>query len=177
MREFWSLTKTNDERTRAGLILTVLLGVALAFLPLGPAFATWGDGHDVMGSGEASRYWYFAEGTTRDGFDTYLCLQNPGEENAVVDIDYYSGDGQSETKTGISLSPQSRFTIAVHEDDLGIGRHNNPHGDVSIKVTSTNGEPIISERSMYFVYGSRAAIILTAVGDVNLGGDMNPVLG
>ena len=38
----------------------------------------WSGGHDVLGAAAPQAEWYFAEGCTRPGFDTWLCLQNPG---------------------------------------------------------------------------------------------------
>jgi hypothetical protein len=38
-----------------------------------------------MGARNTSRLWYFADGTTRGGFDEYLTLQNPSDDNAHVD--------------------------------------------------------------------------------------------
>ena len=134
-------------------MLTVLLLVyAAASVFAAPARGDWSGGHDVMGSEGASRTWFFAEGCSRDGFDTWLCLQNPTGEQAVCDIHYYCGDGAVEARTGITLEPHSRATIPVHEPGLGLGRANNPHGDFSIAVFSTNGLPIVAERPMYFRY-------------------------
>ncbi len=41
---------------------------------------------------------YFAEGTTRPGFDPYLCIQNPGAAVADVTITYMKGDGTTATQ-------------------------------------------------------------------------------
>lgn len=112
----------------------------------------WSGGHDVVGAAKPLENWYFAEGCTRDGFDTYLCLQNPNEADASVDIGYYCGDNRVETRKGVEVKARSRFTIAVHEAGLGIGRHNSYHGDASIRVRSTNGVGIVAERPMYFNY-------------------------
>jgi hypothetical protein len=39
----------------------------------------WADGgHNAVGAVTAEYSWYFAEGTTRPGFDQYLTIQNPG---------------------------------------------------------------------------------------------------
>jgi hypothetical protein len=110
---------------------------------------SWLGGHDVMGTDSPLKEWYFAEGCTRPGFHTWLTLQNPGEIDAQVAIDYYCGDGQHITKSAM-VKAKSRYTVAVHGDAQGIGVHNNEHGDVSIKVTSS--EPIVAERPMYFNY-------------------------
>ncbi len=92
---------------------------------------------------------HFAEGCTRPGFDTWLCLQNPGEETASVTVNYYLGQGQGAASVRTySLAPHSRSTIYVN-GDVGPGK------DVSIQVTSS--KPIVSERPMYFDYQGTAS--------------------
>jgi peptidoglycan/xylan/chitin deacetylase (PgdA/CDA1 family) len=110
----------------------------------------WTGGHDVVGATAPAGTWYFSEGCTRQGFDTYLCISNPGDSKATVDVTYFRGNNQSENKGGIEVAPKSRFTIAVHDSNLGIGRRDDNSGDVSIKVVSTNGVPVVAERPMYF---------------------------
>ncbi|RJP26895.1 MAG: hypothetical protein C4536_14925 [Actinobacteria bacterium] len=91
----------------------------------------------------------FAEGCTRSGFDTWLCLQNPGDEAASVTVNYYLGQGQGSASTRTyALPPHSRNTIYVN-NDVGADK------DVSIQVTSSR--PIVSERPMYFDYQGTAA--------------------
>ncbi len=109
----------------------------------------WAGGHDSLGATSPATEWYFAEGCTRPGFHTYLCLQNPGDEQATVAIDYLCGDREVITRT-VSVGPRSRKTVAVHGDEEGIGVHNTARGDVSIKVRST--VPVVAERPMYFDY-------------------------
>jgi hypothetical protein len=109
----------------------------------------WDGGHNVMGANAPSEEWYFAEGCTRNGFHTWLCLQNPGDVPAYVNLDYLCGDGNNVHKE-LEVPARSRSTVAVHLDALGIGAHNDAHGDVSIKVTSS--QPIVAERPMYFSY-------------------------
>ena len=110
----------------------------------------WDGGHNVVGAARPHRTWTFAEGCTRPGFNTWLCLQNPNPERAEVTIDYLCGDGKNVQKK-VWVSPSSRYTIPVHDPALGIGVHDNEHGDVSIRVTSEL--PIVAERPMYFYYG------------------------
>jgi len=114
----------------------------------------WDGGHDVMGAESPQREWFFAEGCTRPGFHTWLCLQNPGEEPAHVVLDYLCGDGANERRE-LTINPRSRATVAVHQPGLGIGAHDSAHGDVSIKVTSD--QPIMAERPVYFLYGGSIA--------------------
>jgi hypothetical protein len=110
---------------------------------------TWPGGHDVMGAEAPQTEWYFAEGCTRPGFNTWLCIQNPGDSVAHVALDYLCGDGANEHRD-LTVNPRSRYTVAVHQPGLGIGAHNNAHGDVSIKVSSD--QPIVAERPIYFNY-------------------------
>jgi hypothetical protein len=110
----------------------------------------WSGGHNVIGSTQPNYEWFFAEGCTRPGFHTWLCLQNPGEEEAHVTIDYLCGDGANISRK-MTVGARSRATVAVHGDAMGIGVHDNARGDVSIRVTSD--VPIVAERPMYFLYG------------------------
>ncbi len=109
-------------------------------------------GHDIIGAPAPAASWYFAEGCTRPGFDTYVCLSNPGDRAARVDVEYFCGDGSLERRTGIEVAPRSRFTVAAHEGPNGIGRREGPAGDFGIKVASANGVPVVAERPMYFYY-------------------------
>ncbi|MGQ9475724.1 MAG: DUF5719 family protein [Actinomycetota bacterium] len=109
----------------------------------------WDGGHDAMGAAQPSREWYFAEGCTRPGFHTYLCLQNPGDEPAEVTLDYLCGDGTNVTRQ-VTVKARSRYTVAVHGELEGIGVQDNGRGDVSIRVTADR--PIVAERPMYFNY-------------------------
>lgn len=109
-------------------------------------------GHDVVGAAAPADSWYFAEGCTRPGFDTYLCLSNPADSPARVDVEYHCGDGRVERRAGIEVRARSRFTIPVHEEPNGIGRRDGPAGDFGVKVESANGVPVVAERPMYFYY-------------------------
>jgi len=110
----------------------------------------WSGGHDVIGASEPAKTWLFSEGCTRQGFDTYLCIANPGDQAAKVNITYYRGDGQQETKSGVDIAAKSRATMAVHDPGQGIGRRDDASGDVSVRIESTNGVPVVAERPMYF---------------------------
>jgi len=143
-----------DDVNRPGQDVSVKVEAAKPIVAERPMYfrynSTWDDGHDSLGATAPASDWYFAEGCTRPGFHTYLCLQNPDPTlTAAVDIDYYCGDGSKIEKT-VDVGPQSRLTVAVHGDGLGIGVHDDAHGDVSIKVHS--GVPIVAERPMYFNY-------------------------
>ncbi len=107
----------------------------------------WNGGHDVVGATAPSDLWYFAEGTTRTGFETWLCLANPDTAPAVVTVEYILGQGQGEGITRDYVVPGlSRYTVDVNHE-VGAGR------DVSLEVAST--VPIVAERPMYFDYGAK----------------------
>lgn len=86
--------------------------------------------------------WNFAEGCTRAGFETWLCVQNPGQDEATATITYMFADGTTEDKEH-TVAPNSRYTVSVNEE---VG----PEKDVSMRVTSDR--PVIVERPIYFDY-------------------------
>jgi len=104
----------------------------------------WTGGSDVVGVMNPSSAWYFAEGTTRPGFQEYLTLQNPANNDANVNVRYILDDGTVKDKT-LSVQKHSRSTVDVNAD---VG----PNRDVSMMVQST-GAAIVAERPMYFNYG------------------------
>jgi len=94
--------------------------------------------------------WFFAEGCTRPGFDTWLSIRNDGGERAAVNIDYYRGDGSTERRR-LTVPARSLLTLPVFEEGLGAGRRDSEGGDVSIGLSSDR--PITAERSIYFNLG------------------------
>ncbi len=77
----------------------------------------WTGGHDVVGAAAPARRFYFAEGTARPDFDPYFCIQNPTQFDALVNITFYLGDGQTK-EHGILVRPTSRETVVI-KDVLG----------------------------------------------------------
>ncbi|MCG2794287.1 MAG: DUF5719 family protein [Actinomycetia bacterium] len=97
------------------------------------------DGHDSIGVTGAARTWYLAEGCTLEGFETWVLIQNPGQNNAGVDVTYMTSNGTFE-KDKFIVRAGERFTIDVFKD---VGACN-----VSTKVESD--QDVICERSMYW---------------------------
>lgn len=102
----------------------------------------WPGGHDVIGATAPRAAWYFAEGTTRAGFEEWLCLQNPGETAANVNITYMLGSGETRVQRA-TVEPKSRKTVDVNLF-LGAGQ------DASCMVNSD--APVVAERPIYFNY-------------------------
>ena len=106
-----------------------------------PGFG-WTGGSCVTGVRQASRDWLFAEGTTRDGFEEWICLQNPGGFDTQVTIDYIFAGAYTVQKKYV-VAKQSRLSVFVN-GDVGPGQ------DISARVHSDT--PIVAERPMYFNY-------------------------
>ena len=104
---------------------------------------TWTGGHVESGVREAAGEWTLAEGCTRAGFDTWLCLANPGDAQAAVEVEYLLAGEAPVTRT-YQVAPRSRTTVPV-DGEVGEER------DLGFHVTSA--VPVVVERSMYFNYG------------------------
>jgi len=124
----------------------------LAFLPLVIALlafpgtatrADWEGGHCASGLENASQSWYFAEGCTREGFEEWVCVVNPGGDPGQLLFHFLTGDGEGGSLQ-CTVPPRSRLTLHVNQA-AGTGL------DVSVALEST--VPVAAERAMYFRYG------------------------
>lgn len=102
----------------------------------------WSGGHCVIGTPSLSTQWYFAEGTTRTGFDEWLTLQNPGASAIRVGASFQLGSGQGSAvnKTYV-VGPRQRVTVSVPAQT---GREK----DVSVYISSAS--PFLAERPIYY---------------------------
>lgn len=105
----------------------------------------WQGGHNVLGVNQPALNWYFAEGCTAKNFEEYLCLVNPGDQDAAIDIFYMPTDGNVIPKKE-TVDAHSRKTIFVNQDA-------GPDKELSVKIVSTNNVPIVAERPLYFNFG------------------------
>ncbi len=92
--------------------------------------------------------WYFAEGATIAGFQTFLLLQNPGSDEAGVSIDYLLPDGTTVRRTH-SVAPFSRYTVWANQEGA-------PLDAAEFAATVTASQPIVAERAMYRPSGGQA---------------------
>ncbi len=92
------------------------------------------------GVGEPSTRWYFAEGTTSNGFETYLTVLNPGTSTTHVLARFYDADGRALGQRALTVGAARRANILV--------------GDVvhatSIASVVTSDRPIVVEQPEYF---------------------------
>jgi hypothetical protein len=107
----------------------------------------WTGGHCVMGAPSPANQFYFAEGTTRPGFEEWLTIQNPGLAEINVHATYFLGSGEP-VEMDYPVPPARRSTIYV-PDQVGTEK------DVSVALMST--QPFLAERPMYFAYQGMGA--------------------
>lgn len=88
--------------------------------------------------------WYFAAGTTLKGAQQYLVLFDPFGDDALVDVTFLTDDGVQEPDAlqGLSIAPQSRISVAVHDQ---LPRQ----GSVAVHVHARTGRVVV-ERSQLF---------------------------
>ena len=88
--------------------------------------------------------WYFAEGNTLPEFDEWLCIANPGEENANVQLSFMLESGEVINKLVVAgAKTRTTFDVKnfVPEGHEGVSTH--VHCDT---------QAVIAERAMYFNY-------------------------
>ncbi|MBC7230807.1 MAG: PQQ-binding-like beta-propeller repeat protein [Actinobacteria bacterium] len=102
----------------------------------------WTGGHCVPGAPSPSTSWYFAEGYTGEGFEEWLCLANPGDEDADVDVTYLYQDGQPRTER-YRVEAHTRRTLSVN---LEAGENR------ELGMTVRSARPVLAERPVYFNY-------------------------
>lgn len=107
----------------------------------------WEGGHVSKGVNEPHATWYFAEGTTRPGFEEWLCIQNPQEKVQQVKVTFFT-PRFVDSKT-FRIAPRHRFTLDINREVAELWP-DDPHQDVSLKVEAEEG--VIAERPMYFDY-------------------------
>ena len=93
----------------------------------------------TAGTTQANRSWYFAEGSSENGTDSFLLLQNPGSSASTVGLTLYSTTGEQRSLQ-IGMPGNSRRTIYLNQIF--------PGASFGVKVDSS--EAIVAERSMFF---------------------------
>ncbi|MDD3719077.1 MAG: hypothetical protein PHP28_10510 [Actinomycetota bacterium] len=102
-------------------------------------------GHCVIGAPSPAFEWFLAEGYTGAGFNQWICMQNVENEDATVEIYYYTQEaGALEVRT-VPVPANTRSTILVND-------HAGPNYQLSTRILVTDGPPIVVERPMYFLF-------------------------
>ena len=108
----------------------------------------WTGGSDAVGATAPNSTFYFAEGSSRPGFEPYFCIQNTTSTDSPTKITYMKGDSTTDSQT-ITVPANSRATVAVKDK---LGEADDAAHDFSAKVESLNDTPLVVERPMYFNY-------------------------
>ncbi len=96
--------------------------------------------HASIGVTELATDWYIAEGATAGGYETFVLIQNPGDEVANVEVTFMTDTGAVPGPPIPSLASDSRHTVTVGETVQTM--------QVSTRVTSD--KPVICERALYY---------------------------
>jgi hypothetical protein len=86
--------------------------------------------------------WYFPDGYVNDGLVERYTLFNPGDHEALVDIELTLDEGAAEPFE-LTVPPRERVTVVANEEERvpkGVGH--------SAVVRSINGVPVVAERSV-----------------------------
>ncbi|OFW57722.1 MAG: hypothetical protein A2W01_02545 [Candidatus Solincola sediminis] len=100
-------------------------------------------GHTAMGVNMPAESWYFPEGYTGGGFDEYVLVFNPQDQEANVNFDFMKPDGSVYSESH-KVGARSRATLMV---DAVPGMN-----DTNVSVQLTSDQKVVAERSMYFGY-------------------------
>jgi hypothetical protein len=96
-------------------------------------------GHCTVGSPGPGTTWYLAEGCTDYGFETWLLIDNPGEESQTATVTFMTQDG-SVVPVQVELPPQCRTSLDAAQHV--------PTSSFSVSITTP--EPVMAERAMYW---------------------------
>jgi hypothetical protein len=96
------------------------------------------EGHNSVGVTAPENTWYLPEGSSDWGFESWVLVQNPGDNDALVTLTYMI-QGADPVAVERTVPAHSRMNFSM-VDDIGVA-------DASVMVTSA--VPVIAERSMY----------------------------
>ncbi len=104
----------------------------------------FGAGHNSAGIVEPHANWFLAEGATGSFFDMFVLVANPNDRAADISATYLLPDGTT-LQRQYTVAANSRFNIWVDYEDALLA-----DTAVSTTIESTNGVPVIVERTMWW---------------------------
>ncbi len=90
---------------------------------------------------QPSRIWYLAEGCTEGGMETFVLVQNPGEDPATVDLILQTADGE--------LRPPALQGQVIPGSSRCTWRLNDHLGSWEVSTLVRADAPVVAERAMY----------------------------
>lgn len=97
--------------------------------------------HASTGTPAASATWYFAEGATIGGIQTFVLLQNPGSTDGTATLTFLLSDATQEVRT-IVVPAQTRRTIWVNHEGGKLGA-------AEFATVVEASVPMVAERAIY----------------------------
>jgi Tol biopolymer transport system component len=104
-------------------------------------------GHGGAGVTSTALKWFLAEGATGSFFDLYVLVANPNDADSELKVTYLFPDGEPLVKM-YTAGKKNRLTISVENEDPRLA-----DTPVSIVVESTNNQPVVVERAMWWPSG------------------------
>jgi hypothetical protein len=101
-------------------------------------------GHEGAGVAAPANTWFLAEGATGSFFDLYVLVANPNTTASQLTVTYLLPGGVHFTKP-YTVTGESRLTISVDGEDPRLA-----DTPVSVIVASTNNQPVVVERAMWW---------------------------
>ncbi|MEJ5186303.1 MAG: DUF5719 family protein, partial [Candidatus Geothermincolales bacterium] len=100
--------------------------------------------HDSIGVTAPASTWYLAEGSTGGDMETWVLVQNPGEDPVRVEVTFQTGEGQVAPAelSDVEVKARSRWTLKVNN-------YVPNNYNVSTMVRVKGEGKIICERAMY----------------------------
>jgi hypothetical protein len=107
-------------------------------------------GHNVMGAAGPQPAWFFPDGATGAGWDSFLTLMNTSAGASQARLTFYVVGEAAPRTRDLTVPGASRATVALHDAAQGVGRGKS----FGVKVETTNGVDLVAERPTYFTYGA-----------------------
>ena len=106
---------------------------------------SWGNGlgsHAEHAVPVPATTWYFAEGATHSGFDLFYLLQNPGDEDADVEVRF--------VRPAPAAPVTRQYRVAAHSRaDVWVDTEGPELDDTDVAAIVTSTRPVVVERAMY----------------------------
>jgi hypothetical protein len=99
-------------------------------------------GHGTLAAPEPRHVWYFAEGQTRNGYDTWLLVQDPNDQPTGLKVTFFQEQGPPIVRE-YDLRARSRFSLYTN-DQL-------PNTAFGMKLEADDS--VVAERAVYVAGG------------------------
>jgi hypothetical protein len=105
-------------------------------------------GHGGAGVTAPAPRWFLAEGATGGFFDLYLLIANPNTTASNVKVTFLLGNGGESFSKDYTVGAQTRRTLTIADEDPRLAGTS-----VSMIVETTNNQPLVVERAMWWPKG------------------------